>query len=154
MVDSKICMLLGEDNYAELKLFEIASQESGLSQLVNIESASDGDEVISKLTEALDNGKPYDLLILDLNMPKTSGLAVLQHMQGTNYPRKPTTIILTNSDNPMDLLACKQNGADAYLQKPADFHEIEDFCRTIKDCLELNEGVSIDFIRMNYRGLH
>lgn len=147
-------MLIGEDNYAELKLFEIAAQESGLSGLARMDSARDGEEVVLKLIEAAEKGKQYDLLVLDLNMPRMSGVEVLQHISNIQIKNKPIIIILTNSDNPRDRADCIEHGADAYLQKPADFYEIEDFCKVIKNCLELNEHLSVDFIRMNYNGVH
>lgn len=153
MHEKRIQVLIGEDNYAELKLFEIAAQESGLSQVAKLVAATDGDEVIHKLNDSLLNARPYDLLVLDLNMPKISGLAVLQHIKESELP-KPFIIVLTNSDNPSDRNACLASGADTYLQKPADFYEMEDFCKVLKNCLELNNCLNTEFIRMNYNGVH
>lgn len=154
MREKRIHILIGEDNYAELKLFEIAAQESGLSGLAKIDNARDGEEVVLKLIEAAEKGRQYDLLVLDLNMPRMSGVAVLEHINKKQLADRPIIIILTNSDSPRDREECLANGADAFMQKPADFYQIEDFCRTLKNCLELNKSLSIDFIRMNYNGVH
>lgn len=154
MGENSIQTLVGEDNFAELKLFEIAAQESGLLAMTNIDAAIDGEEVINKLTQAVQQQKPYKLLVLDLNMPRVSGIMVLHYLQHTPIHPKPFIIILTNSDNPVDKTACMDYGADLYLQKPADFYEMESFCRVLKNCMELNKGLDTEFIRMNYNGVH
>lgn len=147
-------MLIAEDNFAELKLFEIAAQESGLTEAVKLDTANDGEEVILKLIGAIEKNRPYKLLLLDLNMPRVSGKEVLQHILNKKLHPKPFIIMLTNSDRPEDRDACLTNGADAFIQKPTDFYEIEDFCKTIKNCIELKHGISAEFIRMNYNGVH
>jgi CheY-like chemotaxis protein len=154
MGENRIQTLVGEDNFAELKLFEIAAQESGLLTMTNIDAATDGEEVINKLTQAVQQQRPYELLVLDLNMPRVSGIMVLHYLQHTPIHPKPFIIILTNSDNPVDKTACMEYGADLYLQKPADFYEMESFCRVLKNCMELNKGLDTEFIRMNYNGVH
>lgn len=154
MGENRIQTLVGEDNFAELKLFEIAAQESGLLAMTNIDAATDGEEIINKLTQAVQQQKPYKLLVLDLNMPRVSGIMVLHYLQHTPIHPKPFIIILTNSDNPVDKTACMDYGADLYLQKPADFYEMESFCRVLKNCLELNKGFDTEFIRINYNGVH
>ena len=154
MGENRIQTLVGEDNFAELKLFEIAAQESGLLSMTTIDAATDGEEVINKLTQAVQQQKPYKLLVLDLNMPRVSGIMVLHYLQHTPIHPKPFIIILTNSDNPVDKTACMEYGADLYLQKPADFYEMESFCRVLRNCIEQHKGLSRDFIIMNYNGVH
>lgn len=146
-------MLIAEDNFAELKLFEIAAQESGLTEVIKLDSANDGEEVHVKLVGAVENDKSYKVLLLDLNMPRKSGKEVLQYIQNKNLP-KPYIIMLTNSDNAEDRAFCTKWGADAYMPKPTDYYEMEDFCKNIKNCLELNKTISGSFLQMNYNSVH
>ena len=154
MCENKMTVLVGEDNFAELKLFEIAAFESGLLKFIQLDTATDGEEVINKITQGIQQHGPYKLLVLDLNMPRVSGTMVLHHMYHAPMHPKPFIIVLTNSDNPVDKTVCMEYGADVYLQKPADFYEMEDFCRVLKNCIELHNDLSRDFIRMNYNGVH
>jgi two-component system response regulator QseB len=70
---------------------------------------------------ALENGV-YDLMILDLGLPRKSGLALLSQLrdQGNEIP----VLIVTARDSVDDRVAGLNAGADDYLVKPFDFSEL------------------------------
>lgn len=70
---------------------------------------------------ALDNGV-YDLLLLDLGLPKKQGLQVLQELRhrGNDVP----VLIITARDATADRVAGLDAGADDYLVKPFDLDEL------------------------------
>ena len=75
-----------------------------------------------KLAElALQNGV-YDLMILDLGLPRKGGLELLSQLreQGNNLP----VLIVTARDAVEDKVAGLNSGADDYLVKPFDFTEL------------------------------
>jgi two-component system response regulator QseB len=82
-----------------------------------VDCATDGREA----ELALGNGV-YDLVLLDLNLPKRSGLAVLKDFRasGNNTP----VIIMTARDAVADRIAGLDLGADDYLVKPFDVGEL------------------------------
>jgi FixJ family two-component response regulator len=57
-----------------------------------------------------------DCLLLDMQMPSLSGLAVLRHLAKTEHP--PPTIIITNVDEPETRAQCLAAGAVGFLCKP------------------------------------
>jgi DNA-binding response OmpR family regulator len=65
---------------------------------------------------------PYDLVILDLMLPKLDGLAVLQRMrrQGSAVP----VLVLTARDEKESIVALLNAGADDYISKPFDLGEL------------------------------
>ncbi len=65
---------------------------------------------------------PYDLVILDLMLPKLDGLAVLQRMRtgGSAVP----VLVLTARDEKESIVALLNAGADDYVSKPFDLGEL------------------------------
>jgi DNA-binding response OmpR family regulator len=64
----------------------------------------------------------YDMVILDLNLPKMDGIAVLRHLRS----KKPSTpvLVLTQRTKVEDRVQCLDTGADDYLAKPFSFSEL------------------------------
>lgn len=71
---------------------------------------------------ALDAGN-YDLLLLDLGLPRKPGLSVLRRLRQKNNPLP--VLILTARDAVAERVAGLDAGADDYLVKPFDFEELE-----------------------------
>ena len=91
--------------------------------------------------EILLKEQPYDLLILDLNMPKRDGNEVLSTIRnvGNNTP----ALVLTARDSLDDKLSLFNRGADDYLTKPFRFEELEARCRAL---IRRNRGLANDQI--------
>ena len=66
------------------------------------------------------NPRP-DLILLDLKLPKVSGLEVLKHIKGDEKLREIPVVILTASDEGKDILKSYQGGADSYFTKSVLF---------------------------------
>ncbi len=65
---------------------------------------------------------PYDLVILDLMLPKLDGLAVLQRMR--NSGSAVPVLVLTARDEKESIVALLNAGADDYISKPFDLGEL------------------------------
>ena len=68
------------------------------------------------------NGVPYDLLILDLNLPKLDGMGVLKQVRPV-MPSLPI-LVLTGLSRLEDRVMALDGGADDCLVKPFSFHEL------------------------------
>jgi len=64
----------------------------------------------------------YDVVILDLNLPKVDGVAVLRHLR-LKKPSLPV-LVLTQRTRVEDRVQCLDTGADDYLSKPFSFSEL------------------------------
>ena len=62
-----------------------------------------------------------DLILLDLRLPKVSGLEVLKHIKGDEKLREIPVVILTASDEGKDIIRGYQGGADSYFTKSVLF---------------------------------
>ena len=70
----------------------------------------------------LGNTEPYDVVILDLGLPKLDGLSVLRHWRRTG--RVMPVLILTARDTWREKVAGLRAGADDYLAKPFELEEM------------------------------
>lgn len=96
------------------------------------DTANNGMETIDKYLEAFKAGEPYDLMCLDIMMPKVDGLMVLrlirevesQHHVAEDAQAK---IIMMTAIADMDYVdQAFQLGCDAYASKPIAFKQVEE----------------------------
>jgi two-component system, chemotaxis family, response regulator Rcp1 len=143
-------LLLVEDSPAEARLIKEAVKEAGLGQTLEFEFAYDGEEACEMLDRTKDLGKNYDLVLLDLNLPKVSGLEVLEKIKTDKQLESTPVIVVTNSDYKKDMIECYRLNADGYLQKPADFKKLVDFFVSVRKSIEVRHKLSIYYIEKVY----
>jgi len=84
---------------------------------VIVDYVTDGEEVISTIREAREKGKPYDLILLDWQMPKLSGLEVARLIK-KNYPQKIPIFLFTAYDWADIEEEALKVGIDHFMPKP------------------------------------
>lgn len=84
----------------------------------------------------------YDSIILDIGLPKISGLDVLRRMRETND--HTPVLILTAQDDITDRVNGLDAGADDYLVKPFEFAEL---CARLRALCRRNRGASSEIIQ-------
>ena len=127
---SPVDILLVEDNPNDVEITRRALEKSRLANRLYV--ARDGEEALKFLLER--NGDkagsvPWpDLLLLDLNMPRMSGIEVLQRIKADDRLKRIPTIVLTVSEREEDVLRSYQLGANSYVTKPVSF---DDFIKAV-----------------------
>jgi two-component system response regulator PhoP len=100
---------------------EAALRESLASQLraadFTVDTAADGEEGLYAAKEY-----PIDLAIIDLGLPKLSGIELISQLRGAG--RSIPILILTARDRWQEKVEGLQSGADDYLVKPFHFQEL------------------------------
>jgi two-component system response regulator PhoP len=100
---------------------EQALRDSLVSQLkdagFNVDAAGDGEEGLYAASEY-----PIDLAIVDLGLPKLSGIELIKRARAAN--RRFPILILTARDAWQDKVEGLQSGADDFLVKPFHFEEL------------------------------
>lgn len=98
-----------------------------LSQYGACETAVDGEKAVDAFREALENGKPFDLICLDIMMPRKDGHQVLKEVRTMERRKDISTedgvkvIMVTALNDPKTVVkAYYKGGASAYLPKPLD----------------------------------
>jgi len=128
-------VLLVEDN--ELDVFVIRDAVDRCNLNLQLVVVTDGEGAAAYLHGlAGDNTAPYPVLILlDLNIPKISGMEVLKRIRTGMRCTHTPVIVVSSSDAASDREAAKHLGAEAYFRKPADLTAYLDLCDVIKRVL-------------------
>ena len=71
------------------------------------------------------------VVLLDLNLPKVSGLEVLRQLRANECTRHLPVVILTSSNEEQDRLHGYENGANSYVRKPVDFNQFIEAVRQL-----------------------
>jgi len=122
-VSSKIILLV-EDNPSDVALTRRALQKSRISNEMAV--VEDGQEALDYLFGSgpyagRDISKLPAVVLLDLKLPKVSGLEVLQKIRSDERTRRLPVVILTSSKEEQDLAAGYDLGVNSYIRKPVDF---------------------------------
>jgi two-component system, response regulator len=123
MTDGVILLVEDSEDDADLTL-RAFRRSNILNQVVVVR---DGAEALDYLhgTGRYDGSQPPVpiLMILDLNLPKISGLDVLRRTRADGRTRFLPTVILTTSVENEDVINSYALGANAYVQKPVSFED-------------------------------
>jgi CheY-like chemotaxis protein len=111
-------VLLVEDNPGDARLAQEAFRSS--EAVVSLHIANNGEDAMTFLhRQGLHINAPRpDLIILDLNLPKTGGREILTQIKNDADLKAIPTIILTSSDAETDIRYCYEHYANCYFKKP------------------------------------
>jgi CheY-like chemotaxis protein len=123
---SNFQLVLVDNDDNDVFFMERALRKAGLE--VPITRLADGQHAIDYFSR-LENGARPDLVLLDVQMPRRNGFEVLDWLrQHPSYQELPV-MMLTSSDDPIDLRRAQSLGADRFLTKEAT-------CRDVIEVLE------------------
>lgn len=113
-------ILIAEDDEALAKFVRQGLETEHYS----VDVLKDGEQALSAATQS-----EYDVVILDLNLPKLDGVGVLRHLR-VKKPSLPV-LVLTQRTKVEDRVQCLDTGADDYLGKPFSFSELSTRIRAL-----------------------
>jgi len=116
-------LIVVEDNPTDAALIGRVLRRNGMAD--EAEFLSDGQALLNRL--GLDTGKPENggrrpprLVLLDLKLPKVSGLEALKTIDENDFLRNLPVVVLTSSSDPGDIRTAYSRGANSYVVKPVD----------------------------------
>jgi two-component system, chemotaxis family, response regulator Rcp1 len=112
-------ILLIEDSHQDATLIKAAITDTGFECEIFVKD--NGEDALQELYS---KELCPDLVLLDLNLPKMSGLEVLQEMKQDQDLRVIPVIILTNSMSEDDVIEAYGNHCNAYIRKPLGFDKL------------------------------
>ncbi|TXD49164.1 response regulator [Polaribacter sp. IC073] len=127
-------VLLIEDNLIEIMKMKRTLSLLELKHTINV--ANNGEEALEVLE---DKSKFPDLILLDLNMPKVSGIEFLTILKNNDAIKHIPTVILTTSDNQKDLEECYRIGVSGYILKPLKYDDYVKKIESVMSYWSINE---------------
>ncbi|OBX18219.1 hypothetical protein A9995_11990 [Erythrobacter sp. QSSC1-22B] len=140
-------ILLVEDNPDDAELIQYAFEKADIRNPLVI--VTDGDAAVDYIGRtgayADRSGLPLpELILLDLKLPRRSGLEVLSFIRQHEPTRHTPVVVLTSSDQEADIRRSYERGANSFLVKPIGRDGLIDMARALKAYwIKLNHGVAL-----------
>lgn len=133
-------LLIAEDDFALASFVK-----KGLdAEHYAVDIIGDGEQARAMASEM-----DYDLVILDLNLPRLDGISVLRHLR-TRKPSVPV-LVLSGRSRVEDRVQCLDLGADDYLAKPFSFTELSARIRALlrRSHLPAESVLTVDDLKLD-----
>lgn len=108
---------LADDDIDDHEIFSFALGE--ICEDCKLTVSRSGDDLLKKLREDTDENP--DVIFLDINMPRKTGIEVLKEIKSDSTIKEVTVIMYSTSSNPDYIKQAKEFGASYYFIKPSDF---------------------------------
>ena len=119
-------ILLADDDHDDCLLFNEALEELHLN--ASLSFAHDGEQLMKLLTKKSED--QFDVLFLDLNMPRKNGFACLEEIKKNDKLKSIPVVIFSTSYDPRAADLLYKNGAQYYICKPHDFSDLRKVIQT------------------------
>lgn len=135
MHDHAIEILLIEDNPDDEELTMLALEEHHLSNRIKV--LRDGAEAMDYLSQCCNSAAEnaaclkLKLIMLDLKLPKVSGLEILKFLKANPDTRAIPVVVLTSSREDRDIIESYDLGVNSYIIKPVTFEQLVQSIRQI-----------------------
>ena len=132
-MDNKTILLVEDNADDEALTFRALMKNNIGNQMV---VAHDGVEALDYLfATGAYSGRDANMIpqvvLLDLNLPKISGLEVLRRLRANERTKHLPVVILTSSNEEQDRLRSYDLGANSYVRKPVDFNQFIESVRQL-----------------------
>lgn len=126
-MENKIILLV-EDNPDDVELVLMALQSKNITNKIDV--VTDGEQALDYLFcrgEYADRNIKFTptLILLDLQLPKVSGLDVLKQLRADERTKLLPVTIFTSSSEEQDMISSYELGANSYIRKPVDADQFE-----------------------------
>ncbi len=128
-----IDILLVEPNPGDTRLFTETFKDAKIMNTIH--SVSDGEQALDFVHQRGEytNSPRPDLILLDPQLPGTSGLDVLEDLSNEPTLREIPVVVLTSSKSGEEIAKSHGLDADAYLRKPVEPEEFADFVMSVEE---------------------
>ncbi|MEI7848033.1 MAG: response regulator [Chloroflexota bacterium] len=125
-------ILMIEDNPGDIRLTREVLSDATIPN--NLWAVKDGEEALQFLSQTHEfiNAPRPDLILLDLNLPRMSGLDILENIKSDENLRTIPVVILTTSQSEQDILSGYQRFANAYITKPVSLDQFNRIIQAVE----------------------
>jgi CheY-like chemotaxis protein len=134
----RLRVLIADDNATNRRILSLQTAAWGCTG----EAVSSGAEALDALRAAAAAGRPYDLLLLDFQMPSMDGDEVVRHVQAEEALRRTSVIMLTSVTRRRDAEELGRQGIAGHLTKPVKPSLLFDCIATVMGASKLERTVA------------
>lgn len=134
MVSRQRIILLVEDNPDDEALTVMALNKSNIADEIAV--VRDGEEALDYFTgqgkfSQRDTSVLPGVVLLDLKLPKVSGLELIRHIRADKKTRYLPIVVLSSSSEEQDIITSYELGANSYVRKPVNFGSFQNTARQL-----------------------
>ncbi len=125
-------ILLVDDDPNDIELVQLAMKD--LPYIHKLDVLSDGEQTVNYLIGSEGHRTVIELprlVLMDLKLPKLTGIEVLRAIRTNDHTRKLPVVIMTSSSEETDVNVCYELGVNSYVVKPLDFQSFQEIVRQL-----------------------
>ncbi|GAB4523406.1 MAG: response regulator [Pleurocapsa sp.] len=128
-----ITILVVEDCHSDIELITKVFNRTSISHKLQV--VRDGAMATAYLNQEGDYSDALrpNVILLDLYLPKKTGLQVLAEIKSNPQLCRIPVIVLTSSDLPQDVLSCYRMNANSFIKKPKNIEDFKSIIAIIED---------------------
>src|SRR3989338_3281943 len=137
-----VTIMFGEDDDGHRLLIRENLRACGVvNDLIEMPDGQQALDYLTRRGQYQDRAKAPrpGLILLDIKMPKADGFAVLEHIKADPHLRLIPVLMLTSTDDQLEVNRCYQLGANTYVVKPVRYEEFQDRIKAL--------GLFLDVVR-------
>jgi CheY-like chemotaxis protein len=141
-MSNAVKIVMVEDDLGHAKLIEKNIRRANISN--EIAHFADGGSAMDYLfSEEVRRNGPM-LILLDLNLPDMSGTDILARVKGDERLKRAPVVILTTTDDKVEIQRCYDLGCNVYITKPVDYENFADAIRQLGLFLSVMQAPDIE----------
>jgi len=129
--NTPVTIIMIEDDEGHARLIERNIRRSGVNnEIVPFSNGTDAMKYLfgSDGTAVRHKGRAL-LILLDLNLPDTTGIDILRQIKDNKYLKATPVVVLTTTDDSQEIKRCYELGCNVYITKPVNY---ENFANAIR----------------------
>jgi CheY-like chemotaxis protein len=116
-----VTIVMIEDDPGHARLIEKNVRRAGINN--ELRHFLDGGSALAHLFDPQVRCKGPMMILLDLNLPDMSGLEILARLKADECLRRAPVVVLTTTDDKLEIQRCYDLGCNVYITKPVDYDQ-------------------------------
>ena len=139
-----VSIIMVEDDEGHARLIEKNIRRAGISnELRHFSNGTTALDYLFNHSRGPTHNGPA-LILLDLNLPDMSGLDILAKIKGDDKLKRTPVVVLTTTDDKVEIDRCYDMGANVYITKPVNYESFAEAIRSLGLFLSVIQVPEVD----------